>query len=265
MYVRDNSIVFSFDNNNEFTQVLTINLNDFSAKSKAFKKPMIDVKPNDKKSNSFINGNHIFIIANNKEKLVLNIVNYNNKEILKSYSILKDEPITFKNTPIIQEGGSYNNYRELEKTKKFLRKINVNEVGVSVRKLNGIYHLTLGGYTLQSNGGTMMMGGFGGLPITSFGNVSIFFNPAQFAYNSISNTKSTRIESLFDEHFNHIEGEIQENAFDKIKKNEKEIQDNVFNSDSEKGGTIFKYKDYFIKGTYNYESKIYTLKKFTDN
>ncbi len=258
MYVRDNSAVFTFDQHNEFSQVLTIKLTDFKATLNTFKKAMDDVKKNRKNSNSYINGENIYIVTSNKEKLVLDIINFKSKEILKTHTILKEEPIAFKNSPIIQEGGMYKNYRELEKTKKFLRKINADKIGVSVRYINNEYLITLGGYSPKPQGGGMM-GGFGGFgfPVAAFGNVSFFFNPALFAYNASTNTKSTRIECVFDANFNHKEGEIKENVFDKI-------QDATTTGSSISGETVFQYKDYFILGSYYSKRKQYTFTKFTD-
>ncbi|WP_075343544.1 hypothetical protein [Tenacibaculum agarivorans] len=263
MYVRDNTIVFTFDQNNAITQILTINLDDLSASKKTFEKPLDQIKNTRKKSNSFINGDKIFLVSNTKDVLVLNIADYTTGEVLKSYSVAKEEAINFKNTPIIQEGGAYANYRELEKTKKFLRKIYGGKVGVAVRKLNNdSYQMTLGGYKLQQQGGAMMMagfgGGFGGLTVASFGNVSVYFNPAMFAYNASTNTKSTRIESLFDNEFNHIEGDVKENVFDKIPTL------NIAGI-AQKSKTVFKYKDYFIYGEYHTKSKQYKFKKYTDD
>ncbi len=259
MYIRDNNIIFTFDNNKSLTQALIINLNTLKATSKTFTKPLSKTKDSKKKTNSFIYNDHIFVLASSKEELVLDINNYNSGKIQKKLSIFKDQPITFKNTPIIQEGGFYSNRRELEKTKKFLRKINAGKIGVAARKINKNYQITLGGYTLQQSGG-MMMGGMvggmiGGIAVASIGNATVFFNPIQFSYNASMNTKSTRIECLFNTNFQHINGEIEENVFDKMKENDysKPI-----------GLTVIKYKDYFIKGTYDKKTKMYILKKYTD-
>ncbi|TCI93513.1 hypothetical protein [Tenacibaculum sp. M341] len=253
LYVKDGKALISFDKEREYTQVLNINLNTFEVTGDFFDKPMSETS---KKSNSFINGKTILISSASKEKLVLQILNYDTKELLKEYTILRDEPITFKNTPIIQEGGAYTTLRKLEKSKKFLRKVTKDHFGVSVRKLPNTYHLTIGGYAQQASaGGMMMMGGFGAFPIASFGNVSMFFNPVQFAYGSMANTKSVRIESLLDFDFNHVEGEIKDDVFDKI-------DDSL--GESRPGDVIFKYKDFYITGYYLYNTKKYTLKKFTD-
>ena len=101
-----------------------------------------------------------------------------------------------------------------------------------------------------------MMGGFGAIPMASFGGATLFFNPTALAYNSFTNTKSTRIECLFNDNFEHLKDEkVADNVFDKIKKS------SASNHVTE---TIFRYKDYFIKGNYNNYTKIYTLKKYTN-
>ncbi|WP_299677206.1 hypothetical protein [uncultured Tenacibaculum sp.] len=259
MYIRDNTIVFSFDQNSSVTQILSISLDDFKIDVRDFKKPMEEFKIHQKNSNSFIQGKHIFLFTSNKSKLALNILDYNTNTLVKSFNIVKDQPIDFKNSPIILEGGSFSTYRELKKTKQFLRKINSGEVGIAVRKRGENYQITLGGYKEVASGGAMMMGGFGGLPVASFGSVSVFFNPAVFAYNSSTNTKSTRIECLLDKNFNHKEGEIAENVFEKIRENDQTVYDDV-----EKAQTVFKYKDFFILGRYYAKRKQYVFRKFTD-
>ena len=61
----------------------------------------------------------------------------------------------------------------------------------------------------------MMPMGFG-MPMASFGGVSVFFNPVYFAYNSYVNTKSTYVNCLLDQNLNHLEGVFPKNEFDKI-------------------------------------------------
>ncbi|MGB1042888.1 MAG: hypothetical protein ACPGU6_05805 [Tenacibaculum sp.] len=254
MYLKDNKVIFSFDKNNEFTQTLSINLDTFKASKNSFKKPLSNLKSGRKKSNSFIYDDKIILIGATKNVFSMYVVDYNTGEFLKEYAVSKEEEITFKNSPIVQKGGFYNNHRELNKTKKFLRKITSNKLGVSVIKNNGNYHFSIGGYVEQRAAGPMMMGGFGGLPIASFGNVSLFFNPTMLAYNSFSNTKSTQIECLFDENFEHIkDAKPNDNVFDKMKKASKS---------GSTGITVFKHKNYFIRGSYNTSTKNYHLKKF---
>ncbi len=255
MYLKDHTILFTFDQNSEQTQTLTIDLNSLKASVKRFDKPLQQIKRNKKKTNTYINGNNLFSLATTKNLFVLNIIDLKTKKLIKEFVATKEEKIPFKNTPIIQEGGFYSHYRELEKTKKFLRKINAGKVGVSIQKYNNYYHMTIGGYIEQRSSGMMPMGMGIGIPIASFGNVSLFFNPAQFAYSSYLNTKSIRIESLLDLDFNHQKGKIKDNAFDKMKaysRNGSKVTD-----------IVFKYKDFFIQGIYSISSKEYHFIKFT--
>ena len=119
MYVREGSIVFTLDHHKMFTQVLHIDLNSFKASSFQFKKPSLGKKA--KRSNSYLNGENLFTIAATKEKFSVEVLNFKTGNLIKEYSAGKNDTITFKNTPIIQEGAMYNGYRELGKTKRFLR------------------------------------------------------------------------------------------------------------------------------------------------
>jgi len=254
MYLRGNEFVFTFDKNKDFTQVLTINIDSLNATKKSYKKPLFSRKSGRKKTNSFIYDDKIMLIAATKDVFSMYIYDYNTKKFIKEYAVNKDEEISFKNSPIIQKGALYNNHREFEKTKKFLRKITSNKIGVSVIKNKSNFHFSIGGYVEQRTGGPMMMGGFGGIPMASFGNVSLFFNPTMLAYNSFTNTKSTQIECLFNENFEHIKNaEPDDNVFNKMKKSPKK---------GKTGITVFKYKNYFIRGAYNSLTKTYYLTKF---
>lgn len=251
MYVRDHNIIFTFDESDDFTQVLNIDLTNLKASSISFDKPMKGVYG--LKTNSYLSGDKFFTLASTKKELAMEILDYETGNILKEYKIYRDKPISFKNTPIIQEGGVYNGYREMEKAKKFLRKITNGNLGLSVLKRNNQYEITIGGYSLQSTRGGFGMGfgmpiGFGG------GSVGVFFNPTMFAYGSYTSSKSTRIECLFDENFNHLEGEIKDNAFDKMKS---------YKSPILKAETVFKYKDFYLKGSYSSVTKGYSLRKFS--
>ena len=260
LYVRDNKIVFTFDNNRDVTQILTINPVDYSYSIESIPKPLLKVKSHQKKSNSFISEDKIFTIASTNDSLALRIQDFKSRALLKELTVSKEDSITFKNTPIIQEGGVYDNYRELESSQKFLRKLTSADLGVSVYMQNDEYLITIGSKKeIKTGGGGMMMpmGGFGGFPIASFGSVNVFFNPTYFAYNSYFNTKSVHIKSLFDLNFNHIKGTVEDNFFDKIE-NHSEPES------SSEGKTIFKYKDYFVLGNYIPKTRTYTLKRFQD-
>ena len=253
IYKEQNSLIFSFDNNPLYTQLFSVNLKSFNCSATKFIKPLQNITSK-KKTNSFLFEDKIALMSSFSKGLQLNIVDTTSRKVLKEFLIHNGKEIKFKNTPIIQEGGMYNDYREMESSKKFLRKINSSNVGVSFKRiLNGNYQIVIGGYKEQRTA-PMPMGGFGGMPIAGIGGLTVSINPTQFAFNSYANTKSTRIESLVDEDFNHLKGRISENAFDKMKD---------YNSTSN-GATVFKYFDFYIKTNYKTFSKTFTFKKFID-
>lgn len=209
----------------------------------------------------------------------------NTSEILKEYFVKKEDTITFKNSPIIQEGGAYDNYREMEETSKFLRKISSSEVGISVYKLNDNYQITLGGEKqIQSGGAPMMMSMGGGSFVASTGvSVSLpgYFSPSTFAYGSYANTKSTYINCLFDAGFNHVDGDMTNNVFDNInnfKDSEKGLNKeakkltstnkpragSISKTTSIKAEIIQKYNGHFLFGYFHSKKKTYYLRKFKD-
>ncbi len=275
MYVQDSKVTITFDKNLKTTYVLSfdVNLKDegFKQSLKKIKKPFYDITKNRKRSNSFINEDKIYSIAATSKDLKFYIYNLNSEELLKEYGFNYNDDIPFKNSPIIQEGGMYDGYRELKKTSQLLRKITSGEIGIAVNKYEDGYNLTLGGKKVIKQGG-MMMPGFGGIPIGSIGAVSFYFNPSYLAYNSYTNTRSTFVNCLFDNHFNHIKGEVKENIFDKIKdfeeydKTYEEVDEDDENnyelSISSDIETIFKLNGNYLRCVYFPYSNRIRLRKF---
>ena len=256
MYQRNAEIIFSFDDFKDFTKIVSLNLNDFIYEIIEFDKPFKDEKS--KSTNSFIHNDKIYMVASTKKKFNFSIHDFQTGNLIKEYNVNVDEEIKFKNTPLIQVGGMYDGYRELEKTQKFLRKVTNGDIGVSVFEYRDKFEISIGGKQETRNNGGMMMGGMG-FPVASFGAATVFFNPTMFAYNSYIHTKSIHFKGLFDENYNHIEGEIELNVFDKINEYEKE------NKKPPGGKSIFRYKDYYILGTFSrWPSKEYTLRKFNN-
>ncbi len=206
-------------------------------------------------SNSFILEDKIYMISATSDDMAFSVKTLDSGEELKNIVITKDDEITFSNTPIIQEGGMYSSYREMEKTSKFLRRLGKEDIGVAVSKHKGNYVVTMGSKKEISRGGAPMMMPGVGFAMASAGAFAVTFNPTFFAYGSYSSTKATRIECLFDENFNHKEGEIPKNSFDRIK----EAADKFPSTDAE---TVFRLDDSYIWGFYNKKLDKYILYKF---
>jgi len=257
MYQLDNEVVLTFDENKEITQIIQINLDDFSVKTRQFKKPLQDVSFNNKQTNTFVFNDTFFTIASTNNNILFSAYNFDDFKHIKTHEAKVEDDIYFKNSPIIQRGGAYKAYREMEKTQKFLRKITNADVGISVYTFDNTYQITLGGKQEIARGGFGF--GFGGaIGGASFGAINVFFNPTFSAYNSYNNSKSTYINCLFDKNVEHLNGVVIENVFDKLFEYQNKYP-------FLKNQTVFKYKDFILLGHRSTKSsKKYILRKFED-
>jgi len=252
MYPGDSGFQISVETE-DLTYLIDISTKELDYLLKKIEKPRLS--ENSPNSNSFILDDKIYQISSTRDEMAFSIKSLDNNEELKSILVGKDDEIYFKNTPIIQEGGTYSNYREMEKTSKFLRRLSKEDIGIAVTEHKNHYIITMGSKKdVQRGGGGMMMPGFG-IPIATAGSFTVMFNPTFFAYGSYSNTKATQIECIFDENFNHKEGEVPSNVFDKI-------HDAAENFPKKTAETIFKLKENYIWGYYNKKLDKYIMYKF---
>jgi hypothetical protein len=235
LYQVDNELVFTFDSQDDKTSIISVNTTDFSKKDIVFEKPKLDLSYSSASHNSLYNNGILYQAVCSSKELKLTAKNFNDNKLLKELYISDtNDSIPFKNGPIIQENSSMwfkdnKRVRELEKSSKFLRKVSNGKLGIiAFVNNNNTKQITIGGYIERSGGG-----GFGMMPMAGFGMAAIpmggmmftpTFNPFMGAYNSYSYTKSTRINCLFDDNFNHVDGEVEKNIFDKIHEQEKIIE-----------------------------------------
>ncbi len=139
IYCYNNKILFSFDNNLYRTQIIKINLSDYSFNS-------FEIGNHSKVTgiatqyNSFIVDDLCFGLNVTESKFTIFIKDFENKILLeKSYS--SEEEITFKNSDLIQIGGEFDDKRVLGTTKQFLRKVNFLNPCLSVYPLKNKYML----------------------------------------------------------------------------------------------------------------------------
>ena len=248
-YFENDIIILTTDYQDEYTYALNINIKDGSYFIEEFENKNLKKEELRSKSNSFIYKNFFFHVYATSSRLVFSIYDRTTKNLIKEFNIREDLEIDFKNTPIMLEGGDLSNYRELEKTKQFLRKIYKSNLGVSVYEQEGEYVVTIGS-SEEIPGVDFAYFGGGFIGGISAGLWSSFYSYAR--------TKSTRIICLFDEEFNHIEGEVLPNGFDVIKYYTSDLKTN--GQDYE---TIFKYKDLYIRGVYDKRLGTYQFIQFS--
>ena len=260
LYVNDKELIFSFDQNKDSTQIILIDLKTFEKQVRKLSKPLNDTVSKQKKSNSYINDQRLFTIAASKNQFTFACQDLTTGVLINKYAFTgdKNDSISFKNSSIVQMGTIYKNYRELDQTKKFLQKINYGNVGISLFKMGDNYQIFLGGQHeyKATSGGMGMIRTPEGVQLSGGTLGAKHFNPVLNAFNLYSNTKTTYIKSLFNSNFEHINVDMQSNAFDKIKN----FEENKLKSKNLK--TVFKYKDYYILGNYLLETNQYRLRQF---
>ncbi|TWO33893.1 hypothetical protein E1J38_003720 [Seonamhaeicola sediminis] len=252
LYYNNNVITFTSNYFDHCTYIIDINVDDGSYEYSKFDN--VNYKKEDlwNKANSFIYGDYFFNMYISKEGLTYDIYDRSTKELIKRLNFSRKDSIRFKNTPIILEGGDFKNYRELDKTTQFIRKVTNSKISTYVYKMGGNYVISIGSSEpkQQAQMGYYYPGGLvGGLMAIAAHQL------LTSSYHSYITTKSTRIECLFDESFNHVSGNIPLNGFDRIK----EYVDKM-NLETAPLQTIFKTGNDYIFGYYNKDlnSYIYT-------
>ncbi len=270
IYTTPSEIVFAFDTNTKFTQLFKINLTDFSISRKminqstedfpkeqeVYDREQFESKP-DVNSNSFIVKNKIFQI-----KLCPYLVKISVKDldgnVIKEFSAKPDQPIEFKNSEIIQESGDIKSRRVLETSNQFIRKLYNSNPGITFFEKNGNYYATVGSASqvMQDASGAVIGGalfGMAGILIAA----ALTANQNVENYNSYKNRKIVYINSMFDNDFNHLNGDLKPLAFDQLREFATE---NKKNSDL----TIFKFNSYLYLGAYNKKNKTYSFNRFAE-
>lgn len=269
MYCENDTVFITVDNNVENTKLISIDLNNFSSHIKLINQPTITCT--DKvKSNSYLLHHVLFQIKGCKGELNLAVKNVLADSLISVFHANQNEEITFKNSPLIQEGGLtllvQDTEEELSTTKLALRKIAGSDIGLTVYPAEENIALTLGGYVeVHRNTG----GGFAS-PVptttvtTSYGGVITFktvnqYNPVMYSYHQYTNSRSVYFKSLLNAYdFNHVEGVAGDNVFDKIRKFTDPIKEDIVSE------TIFKVDDYYVFGYYSKSEKKYFLRKFIE-
>ena len=257
LYNNGKKITITSDRYKSQTFLINIDLENYNYSTDRVIKPSIDDSYMGLKTNSFLFENNLFQIVANSKQLNIQITDLDTKSIVKEYSVRKNEPIPFKNSFIVQEGGGFDKYRELEKTSQFIRKVSKAHAGISVLKQDDVFQITYGSALekMSTNDyaiiGVMVGGLSGGIILASINTITT-------SYYGYSGSKSVRVTGLFNENFSHIEGEVPLNIFDRIKiyaENIKGIQ----------AETIINLDDIYLFGYYNKRKNVYRLVKFSKN
>lgn len=253
-YFSNKQITITLDTNIDYTQVIIVDLKEFTASEKIVKKQFIGGDRMYLNSNSFYFDNKLYQLKGSSDLLYFTIKDLNDT-LLKQYMVNSASPINFKNSEIYQEGGDFGGKRILENSSQFIRKINNLHSGLACYHLGQNTLITFGGVSaVQQSGGQAALGSFG--LIGALVSVAVF-NPTMESFNSYSNRKVVKIEGLFDAEGNHVEGQLQPLAFDKIRTFFDDNKD-VFSQ------TLFKMGNFYYLGYYDNKGSQYIIRKFAD-
>lgn len=211
LYLKDNKLVLTLDGNKDYTQILTIDITNWSKKFTGFIKPKINSIGYGRKSNSFLFEDKYFGLTLFKDTLKMEVKDLLSKNLLKTHSIVNHKVIDIKNTPIIIMDGPYTSYREVEKTNQYFRKINDHNIGVSVNKYSeNIYEISLGGAIPKANLKIVYSSPDNPTPLNTI-------DPIKIAYEGVVGGRTTFIKCLLDSNFENVDGKVKQNTFERIK------------------------------------------------
>lgn len=250
LYVIDDKVIISFDENKAYTQLISFNLTSVEKEVKYIKKPFLsDTEFGSAKSNSYIYDDKVFLIAISHEMLTLSVKDYKTDELIKEHTVSEDDSVYFKNTALIKLQNNKTTNKIPKKNSDVLRKITNSKVGVSAYKFNNDYQITIGGKSYSDDSSIIVSG--------------IFFGLSGAILSSVLNTAFKAdvlyFKGVFDNSFNHLNKDVKPNVIEKISnfKTKNKIGIN-------KGQTAFQYNDSFIYVNYNNKTKIVKLWKFDD-
>jgi hypothetical protein len=127
LYVRNDTLLLVMNTYRGATQVYAFDLKNKNVTERVIAHPYADMNnPKAESSeNSFLQGKNLYYIRATSDSLCIQILDFYSGKIVKTLAVEKEEPITFKNTPIIQEGStmSSGSSSELRNTKQLLRKM----------------------------------------------------------------------------------------------------------------------------------------------
>jgi hypothetical protein len=256
VYVFDNKLMFTLDDNSRFTQTFTVDLNDFTATTKMYVQPVFDGGDDlyTYDSNSFLLNGKLIQIKNNSDFMKIALKNMEDNQI-KEF-LINNQEISFKNSDIYQENGSSKSQRVLDKSSQLIRKIDGNNPAISLYEANQKIYMIIGGVSNIQQNNAMLYGGMFGMTGALIG-MALSTNYSLNNLNSYKQRKVVYINCLFDSEFNHINGELKKTAFDKVR---------AFSEDHDKlvAPVLFKLNSNLYYGGYDYEVGNYSFYKFND-
>lgn len=220
------------------TNLIQVSLKDFEYSYVKIPKKGFEKEELRAESNSFLLDNYVFTAYATTDKLVIGMYDLEVDSYVKEYAINDDEAISIANTSI----------QDLKRSGRFLKNIVNTNLGISVYQRDSVYVLSLGGSSKEQTGTFAIVGGVVGGLVGAM---------LLSAFDSYSQTVSTKIDCLFDKNFDHVSGEVSKNGFDRIKEF---IELNKMKRAPKQ--TVFKYGDSYVWGCFYRAPGVYKFYQF---
>jgi len=241
MYVLKNEVVLTLDYNSTYTQIFSINTSTFTVQQTMV--PQVFLK-NAAKANSYYHKNKLYQIKFNEDELSLSASDLTTGEVIKAYSALKTDSISFANSPLFSQSGNQRP-KAYKDTKRFLRRLADSDAGLTVYQMPYNLLVTAGGVRTYVPAGNMILGA----ALSGYGGGGLMDD---------EQTQQVYFDSVFDNDFNHKNYAPTALAVDHIgqflagKKNIT-LQ------------TVTPFHDFYVLGYYDAKAKKYILQRFRDD
>jgi hypothetical protein len=248
LFVSDGALRLTFDQNNDFTQIFTIDAGACKVSEKIIPQPLME----DANSNSFLHNATLYQVAISRDEMALQATDVLTGQILKTYRVATNDSVTFKNSALLEQTGN-KRASVFKNTKKFIRRAAMGYPAISVYQTPNDILVISGAIRSTAPAEELIIGGLAtvALGVSGVGGDAFSMFP--------EHTQSVYIESLFDEKFDHKQLPQQRLAADYIGQYMYEHERLVSLQ------TVFPYEYYYVAGYYDAKAKKYILVKFMDD
>lgn len=267
-YLTENELILTFDNNSLSTQLVKINLTDFSSEALKISKPGEKIVNN--QSNSYYFEGNLYQFKTSKFLMMMSIKNVKG-DVIKEFNTDSNAEITYKNSDFLCEWVNKHQEKNIENAYQFVTKLTDYKVGISCYNYKGKNLVSFGGVSnrikkidpneddFNSKGSPMIpfqYGAIGGLIYATAFVLLGGYDGTSFFYNNYKSSRNiVSINSLFSKDFQQESDKV--NNFSGTK------MCSYFNGFAEiKYPTFFSTNGKPYVGYYNEDAKQYVIMKF---
>ncbi|MDB5271743.1 MAG: hypothetical protein JWO58_110 [Chitinophagaceae bacterium] len=153
LYLINGKIIITLDEPDQiWLYTIDPNTKTIDEKKLAFKLEIADEdKKTSKQGNSFLYNDKLFRVTANDEMLNVVMISLDSIRMEWNEKVFREQPILFKNGPIVTESGSSGAPKVVGKTSQYLTKVQNSRVAIAVNEINHQYLMQIGSYELKQS------------------------------------------------------------------------------------------------------------------